>query len=688
MDATTEAENQAQFRYYKSRKRTRLDFSPVRARPDDTYLVGTSDEDSEDTRARKKQRRESFAQEYLKYGRLPICTASLRGPFEDKFKHPWAKTRNSKMVETIDLTGDSNDEIPADQEPSQQPAQAAQQSHASKVAHPLQAMHATQDSHTSAGPEGIGQSQRTNIQASAFNATSQDIPTGPKNPDNSEKLRMTSRNYLWKFLPDERAARRRSAVASQPKRRHFHNSQAQSQTLLSMIPGLGLDIEQTMKMGLNKQAEWIESRLKELQIAMAQVNVTHDVDAASISKEMNELFAMRDKIHGILEKAEPLRTSLVPDPCAIATGPKNMYQIPEDRRNADSSELGVLVPPARGSPSESQLRKIKQGAWNQIRKGKQDRKVLGRRGPIASSDDMAFKRSGKGSITLEEHRRRQKGKPSNIARASKLMPPPKKARPSGDKDSQTVDQSKKRPLAGDTNEQRKRQKPSHPINPVASESARTHTEARMPRKTVVPTSTSTPNSQQSMPSCQMSQRSSAPVPQQELSQLSTSGENGASNPPPFEYRRTKSKTKYPHLLSDSQKSRTPASNQASVGKGQSTDYPIGTGTVEKHSSQLSHKSSKSSSSGLSKQLSQAATGDPNSDPELRDLIMSVVKEYGLPPPSSNKTKGTSVGTSVQEGQKHRYDDVDSGVVGNAVEEAGSFLNTWDMERDSVKMESL
>lgn len=67
---------------------------------EEIFYHGSSEEDSDQTRSRKRVKREQFAKDYLKHGYVPILTASLKGPFENGWKNPWAKRKTQLQTPT------------------------------------------------------------------------------------------------------------------------------------------------------------------------------------------------------------------------------------------------------------------------------------------------------------------------------------------------------------------------------------------------------------------------------------------------------------------------------------------------------------------------------------------------------------------------------------------------------------
>ncbi|CAF9903467.1 MAG: hypothetical protein GOMPHAMPRED_000283 [Gomphillus americanus] len=86
----------------RKRKLQDIRISPESVPSEDILLRGESDDDSDETRAWKKARREAFALHYLEHGWVPIMTAKLKGPFDNDWKNPWAK-RKTMYIEK-DLT--------------------------------------------------------------------------------------------------------------------------------------------------------------------------------------------------------------------------------------------------------------------------------------------------------------------------------------------------------------------------------------------------------------------------------------------------------------------------------------------------------------------------------------------------------------------------------------------------------
>jgi len=68
-----------------------LKFEPLSTRPEDVLLPGSSDEDSPQTRKRKKRRREEIGEQYLRQQAGYVITFRLKGPFGDGWKNPWAE---------------------------------------------------------------------------------------------------------------------------------------------------------------------------------------------------------------------------------------------------------------------------------------------------------------------------------------------------------------------------------------------------------------------------------------------------------------------------------------------------------------------------------------------------------------------------------------------------------------------
>ncbi|MCJ1391823.1 hypothetical protein MMC18_004690 [Xylographa bjoerkii] len=66
-----------------------LNFEPFEPLPEDVILPGSSDEDSEGTRKRKKRRREDIGYQYLRQQAGYTITFKLKGPFENGWPNPY-----------------------------------------------------------------------------------------------------------------------------------------------------------------------------------------------------------------------------------------------------------------------------------------------------------------------------------------------------------------------------------------------------------------------------------------------------------------------------------------------------------------------------------------------------------------------------------------------------------------------
>ena len=85
----------------RKRKLQDIRISPEPVPSEDVFLRGESDDDSDETRAWKKIRREAFAFQYLEHGWVPIMMAKLRGPFENGWKNPWANKKARHVKEDL-----------------------------------------------------------------------------------------------------------------------------------------------------------------------------------------------------------------------------------------------------------------------------------------------------------------------------------------------------------------------------------------------------------------------------------------------------------------------------------------------------------------------------------------------------------------------------------------------------------
>ncbi|MCJ1316182.1 hypothetical protein MMC15_001502 [Xylographa vitiligo] len=66
-----------------------LNFEPFEPLPEDVIFPGSSDEDSEGTRKRKKRRREDIGHQYLRQQAGYTITFKLKGPFENGWRNPY-----------------------------------------------------------------------------------------------------------------------------------------------------------------------------------------------------------------------------------------------------------------------------------------------------------------------------------------------------------------------------------------------------------------------------------------------------------------------------------------------------------------------------------------------------------------------------------------------------------------------
>ena len=85
---------------------THITVSPVLVPNEDIYHADPSAEDSEGTKEEKRIRRERIAENYIQYGYIGMLTASLRGPTTPKWSNPWEaskKRKKEKPPEKVDL---------------------------------------------------------------------------------------------------------------------------------------------------------------------------------------------------------------------------------------------------------------------------------------------------------------------------------------------------------------------------------------------------------------------------------------------------------------------------------------------------------------------------------------------------------------------------------------------------------
>ena len=81
--------------------RTKVSLTPCRHIPiggEEIFYLGSSEDEDSDQRRRKRRRREKIGKQYLEGLPLIIDTASLRGPFRDDWKNPWAKPSRSAII--------------------------------------------------------------------------------------------------------------------------------------------------------------------------------------------------------------------------------------------------------------------------------------------------------------------------------------------------------------------------------------------------------------------------------------------------------------------------------------------------------------------------------------------------------------------------------------------------------------
>ena len=98
------------FVLFKAKPLNAVPYEPYETLADDVLLAGSSDEDTEQDRQRKRQRREDACQFYLRHGQPKlISTARLRGPFEP---HHVAKPKKRKVRTEIQGQNGKMGEIP------------------------------------------------------------------------------------------------------------------------------------------------------------------------------------------------------------------------------------------------------------------------------------------------------------------------------------------------------------------------------------------------------------------------------------------------------------------------------------------------------------------------------------------------------------------------------------------------
>ncbi|MCJ1324229.1 hypothetical protein MMC10_000891 [Thelotrema lepadinum] len=99
MDPNVDQNRQAREARYEPQPTTRVMISPLLVASDEMRQSEPSAEDSEDTKEDKRRRRERIAQNYIRGGYIHMLTASLRGPFRPQWRNPWEASRRRPKKE-------------------------------------------------------------------------------------------------------------------------------------------------------------------------------------------------------------------------------------------------------------------------------------------------------------------------------------------------------------------------------------------------------------------------------------------------------------------------------------------------------------------------------------------------------------------------------------------------------------